>query len=899
MSERRGSNPSEVTDDSISITSTVDSEKQDEYVVEAIIAERENDGERQYLVRWEGYPDERCTWEPRSSFQNENTLLDWEAQKSRVSRGLAEPCNVEALLDRVEEWILSTNRRKLRRRAKRLRLGLAETAMETRIDEDDSYDEAEPSPMEAEHGLESPVRANALKSKGDSASEGRIRTGPKGKQPSSNRSIAPVGKSAGVWSEEEELALVEGLDLLKGPYFDQILDLYGPAGTVNQILKERTVVELQEKTRNLYEEFQEQGFEIPSNMHDVPGAETTETSSIQVPGKAPTAVMFLPQKRDNGAGGSKSTSASSNASPTKVSFGEAGKAPQRDRASGLPKENLGPAKSSPTQSEVGMSRRPSLSAYDSPGARPASKLSSASSPKPAVAVLRRTSQADPPARRKEPRDSNDPNPLSPRIENSRRASLPEQSSKPTATASKPPKRSGKTNLKEGSSRTRQLQMGSSGRGPARLDLSKRKYSTTVSKNVRVSGDAILRNWNKDLKGRKLKAIRPRINDKPAQKFSIMRRYVKAGRNEPAPNIEKLTFLNLKHGNVTKQPPLATPKPSPPTKTPFQLIQEGLKPSDDAPVGIESTDAPPLREQNLDSSISQRTTLDRGAEQTAKSEVSGSESKRTNTIVASPVDSPTDLAPNPHKRSLPDPQIQRESNPTTAQAEVCRSLEHLGHSEAMPASDNQLVPRGTRHDEGLFDADSSPYTSAPSREKSASTAQPGSGFKSTSSSRPHADIQTTPTSYYSTMTQIQRDRPTPAQEELMKKSRAEHDILGNIFVGHDSKDLGSVRFRGLDWHTKQLFLTIKVPPRQMHVRCGYICTVGEYQEFYRGVRVFFFQTASLIPIILSLILLRNGTTTLEVDTWYPFSILLGPSVKWLKFSNPKLRVLLPMLRNFQF
>ena len=56
-------------EDSISLTSTILSEPKDEYPVEAILAEEKFKGITKYLVKWEGYPENRCTWETRSNFQ--------------------------------------------------------------------------------------------------------------------------------------------------------------------------------------------------------------------------------------------------------------------------------------------------------------------------------------------------------------------------------------------------------------------------------------------------------------------------------------------------------------------------------------------------------------------------------------------------------------------------------------------------------------------------------------------------------------------------------------------------------------------------------------------------------------------------------------------------------------
>ena len=48
--------PDDIDSDSVSITSTVASEPQEEYEVETILAEEEGDDGINCLIKWEGYP---------------------------------------------------------------------------------------------------------------------------------------------------------------------------------------------------------------------------------------------------------------------------------------------------------------------------------------------------------------------------------------------------------------------------------------------------------------------------------------------------------------------------------------------------------------------------------------------------------------------------------------------------------------------------------------------------------------------------------------------------------------------------------------------------------------------------------------------------------------------------
>ena len=116
---------SDASDGALSLTSTIQSEPQVEYPLEGILAERVIAGVREYLVKWEGYPDERCTWEPEENFQNDSTLPEWIKQKARIEEGAAQPYDVEALEARIERWKNETLDRKARRRQRRLELSVA------------------------------------------------------------------------------------------------------------------------------------------------------------------------------------------------------------------------------------------------------------------------------------------------------------------------------------------------------------------------------------------------------------------------------------------------------------------------------------------------------------------------------------------------------------------------------------------------------------------------------------------------------------------------------------------------------------------------------------------------------------------------------------------------------
>lgn len=73
------------------------------------------------------------------------------------------------------------------------------------------------------------------------------------------------------WTQDEEKALMAGLDMVKGPHWSQILTLFGQHGTISDILKDRTQVQLKDKARNLKLFFLKTNSEMPYYLQAVTG----------------------------------------------------------------------------------------------------------------------------------------------------------------------------------------------------------------------------------------------------------------------------------------------------------------------------------------------------------------------------------------------------------------------------------------------------------------------------------------------------------------------------------------------------------------------------------------------------------------------------------------------------
>ena len=110
--------------DSLSLNSTLTSEKAEYYNVERILAEGiDENGEPTYLVDWEGYAMTRSSWEPRESFLQDDTLRAWEDTKRRIQEGLEEAYDLTKLQLEKDRLASEKDDRKERRQEKRERLG--------------------------------------------------------------------------------------------------------------------------------------------------------------------------------------------------------------------------------------------------------------------------------------------------------------------------------------------------------------------------------------------------------------------------------------------------------------------------------------------------------------------------------------------------------------------------------------------------------------------------------------------------------------------------------------------------------------------------------------------------------------------------------------------------------
>ena len=116
----------ESEDDTVSVTSSIRSEQQDEYEIVRVLGEDVNEkGITVYLVEWEGYPLERCSWEPAAQFTSSESIDQWNVVKQGPRP--ADYPDEKEVRHRIEAYEQGIRDRKARRARKRERLGLSLT----------------------------------------------------------------------------------------------------------------------------------------------------------------------------------------------------------------------------------------------------------------------------------------------------------------------------------------------------------------------------------------------------------------------------------------------------------------------------------------------------------------------------------------------------------------------------------------------------------------------------------------------------------------------------------------------------------------------------------------------------------------------------------------------------
>ena len=449
-------------------------------------------------------------------------------------------------------------------------------------------------------------------------------------------------------------------------------------------------------------------------------------------------------------------------------------------------------------------------------------------------------------------------------------------------------------------------LGQAGRGPARLG---RPHKSSVSgPKPRVSGAAILGNWATKTRVRKPLALQQkdiREEIEPSQAFgklSIKRRYEKAGRQEPAPDPDKLIFINVKDGKPVKQPSaILTPVAR---QAPFQTIRErlvqaenaveahsghtdvaGLANDDnnvnmildarrDSPQDVEASET--LMQSGYSHS-NQETSILTSEALRASRRGSAPESQR---FIEGPIQSPkVDLS---RRISVPSAMDQssfpslgyrgslerREKEPSQVPASRPMQTERTSQAVLPPA--HQRLPHKL-----VGGASAWSERREPSRRDSVNQISVSPSKRTDIHSDSMDIMQRLPLS----MLQADSGYHTGLHSENLQSQKHEHkglenfsDILGTIIIGLEHKDVADVRFRGLTKTCKRLFMRIKIPPRQMHIWCKHICNAEEYTKY--------FHTVSEFLLVEPIVRIRTTDLYKEKDMYYG----AGHIVPWANNQN---------------
>ena len=266
----------EVSEDSISLTSTVPSANLESYEVECIVSERRVKGvkgDKEYLTAWKDYPEQDYLWEPRENFNEDEIFNDWEMTKTRIAMGIEKPFDVKAWMRKCKVIRNETRLRKQRRRLKRDRLSTLDQQNLVPVEKGANGDSSG-----QEHASRQPDKQIKRRSVHQDPPPSSSMSGPSSilSSPSnsvsedSDRPLVPrhdseIFSTSSRWTQAETIALEEGLRTL-GPRWKEVLSLYGRNGTVSQILKDKSPGDLYDKAKSVRQEFVDSGREPPEYL---------------------------------------------------------------------------------------------------------------------------------------------------------------------------------------------------------------------------------------------------------------------------------------------------------------------------------------------------------------------------------------------------------------------------------------------------------------------------------------------------------------------------------------------------------------------------------------------------------------------------------------------------------
>ena len=831
----RGTGP-EASDDSISITSTVESEKKEDYEVECILAEKKSKGAVKYLTAWKGYPETEHDWLPRENFSEGDAFSKWTATKKSVAKREQKPFDVKAWKQRCKAIKLETSSRKERRRIKRLQLVERDKLTAVVGEQDDDIQSCGSDPT--------PKRSNKL-IKRRSVHQDSPPSSPSSVPPSSSSSedsdrplmsrqesetFPPITK----WTQAQTIALEEGLRTLKGPRWREILSLYGRNGTINQVLSDKTPSDLYDKAKSVRQEFVDSGREPPEYLKPFSKPASTGTTTPNIYSESTGHSRALSRSRTS----SRSTSADSlmaelhdRQSIRKAKNQMMSRAQQNENLTDLLSSARGQEKASHSVYEsLELQAAQAAQAPDQQAKIPAAEKSHKENPKAAQKTPYPRKSASPAEGtagvqkfsdnhlHRDEQPETEPRAREPPLMSScslidRQSTMQTPSAKEGAksatNATTQPELPG-ANLPENDktardevaqtkwSGTARVQTArpsvakstrseGAGIGPTRPSSSKLKpkLGQIEPKKPMVTGD-VTAAWNAEPKKRMsnnwaTKNADPVDGQPPVRKYklSVQNRIYKSRRDGRVPDPSRLLFIDPKTGKAPITVPAASAT-AVPSKTPLQLHQELAAREEEEHLVLEGIAAEkreePLVQKVEDTTATSKTEVDpiRISDQTPLNAPRGPriETKRLNTM------------------SLQDYTKRSTSLTQSSQAVV---------NPYRPYSSN-----GNPHQ---------PYSS--------------DGVK------PHRSYSSDGVSLFAL-----RAYPSLEHKSEISTIPEKKAVIGHIKVNGDDQDGIAVRLLGFDWDIKTLLLTIKSPPRTVNFVFKTVCLASEYKAYFPAVSPYF-------------------------------------------------------------
>lgn len=827
-------------DDSISITSSVVSEKLATYNLEGIWAERNNDGVMEYLVKWENYPEVRNTWETHESFQDaeDKTFQDWEDQKMRISRGYIKPFDVEAFEGRWLAWQKATQKRKMLRRNKRIRMGLPVAPLEIELDEDEntaseegledseSYDER---PTKRKRRLPRQTKEGLSQSEDDTMNV-------EGSPESTTPAVRP-------WGSKQQGALMEGLDRLKGPQWANILSMHPLA------LKGFTASDLENQARLVKTQFKESGREIPPYLQSVTDKPLTKTT---LRAKNKTGKSSGTQSREQ----SIAKKTSDDDTDTSVdSLMEDLR--EKKRANSFKQTNK------PSSAARGTDQ------HRKKQAKPKAQ-ESAKKDKPKVSNV----AASIPIKK--------PTPATPHAKKSDHPAATTQATTtaPVSAASGPRPVPGRAPVT--------APRGGLGRGPRRpkpLLITKSSYK---SKRPMVTGN-LLSNWDKGkIHGNSSLATKDpaRTTDGTAKvydKHSIRRRTVVKGRTEPMPDVTSLHFIDLKDGKAVKEP---VRRPSEGTnKTAYQMIQDSLKevPQDTTAANDGSWMDTMDNEITVEPSMTVSVKPDQAPKQAPQAPMKPVEpaTKRVSIPLSAymqrsqappppplapisapaPAPTPAPLPRAPISAPAPAPTptrpnpLQQPSLPKLSKAESPRELVKSPQIASPRSAIIEPRPQASSTPTGPLSPKSPRRSSNPKglekiiadMRRSGEFNQPTTSHYGPAAPEAHNQTNVRRSGEYNQQTTSHYGPDAPEAHNQMNSNDIS-DIHGDLYSGPGRVLVGSARWRGLERPAKQLMINPTVPRigGRLEIWYSHMCTAADYEAHFHTSISNYYGSGFVVP-----------------------------------------------------